>query len=828
MIKRALLPFLLLLFTATAAFAQKSNYNITGLVKDSLTAAPEPYVSVRLLPESGNKAVAVARTDDKGAFQLKAAVGKGRYVLEFSTIGKQTKRRSLDVGTDSKISVGDILLQENNATLSEASVTAQRRLVTAEIDRIGYSVKDDPEAVSSNMLDILRKVPMVTVDGEDNIQINGNSGFKVYVNGKPNEMMSSNPSLILKSYPATAVQKVEVITDPGAKYDAEGTGGILNIVTATNTSTAGYLLTPSIQWGDTSKELSLFGMTKVGKFTMSANYIYTKTNDHPAQNRTERETFADDTYHLLKSYGNYDTKIRVHMGSLNASYEFNDRNLLTLSSSILGFSHTADASNDYDMTDINGNTTYRYKLNSHSKYSQYNFNLSTDYQHTFAKEGQMLTLSYRFDASPQTETERTIYTDMENVPFDLLDRNSDPDTKANEHTAQVDFTTPIAKLHTLSTGLKYIYRINSDNTIETSRTSGTDGEFELNEESSSKYRHRTDIAAAYGEYQLKVKNFTTRAGLRYEWSKIKATYPDGKHEGFSSEFSDLVPSLNIGYSIKPTMMVKAAYDLRIGRPGISYLSPHVKRSNAETQEYGNPNLDSEKSNKFSISFNSFSQKLSVTTNLSYSFKTNGLTSYTFLNDQNISTTTYGNLLHQKQLQLNAYVKWSITRSTSLSVNFLGKYVDLKAYRYYGNSTARSNGFNANAFVNLQQTLPWKLRLNITGGLGTPGITLQGRGASYNFYSAGLSRSFLKEDRLTVSLKARTFFTPHRTMHRSTVTDTFRYDSYNRFKQSGFSIGISYRMGSLKTYVKKTERTISNDDVVNTSNESSQGQQGGAQ
>ena len=202
---------------ATAANAQNPKTGISGMVKDSITNTPESFVTIRLVRPGTGKAIAVATSDENGRFNIGRATASGKYTLEVVCIGKQTLR--------------------NESMLGQATVTAERRLVKAEIDRVSYSMKEDPEAQTNSLLDMLRKVPMVTVDGEDNIKVNGSSGFKVYVNGKPSQMMSSNPSLILKNYPASAIKRVEVITDPGAKYDAEGTSGILNIVTDAETRT---------------------------------------------------------------------------------------------------------------------------------------------------------------------------------------------------------------------------------------------------------------------------------------------------------------------------------------------------------------------------------------------------------------------------------------------------------------------------------------------------------------------------------------------------------------------------------------------------------------
>lgn len=155
----------------------------------------------------------------------------GKYVFTFQFVGMNPLKRKVEVFTRAQTDLGKIVLSESSTQLDEVSIVAQRPLVKVEIDKLTYNAKDDPEASTSNVLDLLRKVPMVTVDAEDNIQLKGSSNFKIYLNGKPSNMITNNPSQVLKSMPANSIKDIEVITDPGAKYDAEGVGGIINIIT---------------------------------------------------------------------------------------------------------------------------------------------------------------------------------------------------------------------------------------------------------------------------------------------------------------------------------------------------------------------------------------------------------------------------------------------------------------------------------------------------------------------------------------------------------------------------------------------------------------------
>lgn len=812
-------------FVALCSLAQKNGFALKGEVKDSVSGNGVPYATLRVMPLGKAKAIAVGTTDTDGKFSLNVA-RPGTYRLQVISLGMAPLERRVELkAAQARLDLGTLLMQEYSSTLGTATVTAQRPIVKAEIDKLSYSMSEDPEAETSSLLEMLRKVPMVTVDGEDNIKVNGNGSFKVYVNGKLNTMMSANPSLILKNYPASAVKKVEVVTDPGAKYDAEGVAGVLNIVTEADTKTSGYTLTPHVNPSNRGVFGSLFGMAQIGKLTVSGNYGAGHMKSPTVDTRSERETFADETFHRLASAGRNDYKGTFQFGSLDASYEFDAHNLLSVTAGLHMHKGRQSGHTLYDMRAADGRQVYGYRQQSASESSYRGFNASADYQHTFAREGQSLTLSYRYNTSPSYTRSTLLYTDMADVPFSMDDIWSDPQNHSYEHTAQADFTTPLGKAHTLSAGAKYIYRINRSDNVEYTRPSGTAQDFVLSADGSLRYRHRNDIVAGYTEYTLKLKRFTARAGLRYEHSQVDVSYPDGSRAAFGSDFDDVVPSVSFGYSLADACMLKAGYNMRIGRPDISYLSPYVSRPTPETQSYGNPELDSEKAHNFNLSFSRFTPKLNVNASLSYMLQTNGLTSYSFLDADSIQTTTFGNFLHTKDLGLNLYLNWTVIDGTVLNLNANGSYTDYKALYFHGGASARNHGFSAGCWGGIRQDLPWKLKLNLHGGGSSRSVNLQGEGAGFYFYALNLSRSFLKEDRLTLSVMAGNFIHPKRDFRNVTVTDDFRFESVQRNDFLRFGMGIRYRLGSLKAVVKKATRTIDNSDVKQQSSGGSAGQGG---
>jgi tonB-dependent receptor len=789
---------------ATAQVA--GGYTIHGVVQDSLSQQKEPYATVRLFRKGEGKPLVVATTDASGKFTLHYTK-PGTYILQTAIIGKLPTKKELVLDADKMVELGTILTQDAGQSLATAEVVAARPLVKSQIDRLVYSMSDDPDAQTNTMLEMLRKVPLVTVDGQDKITVNGKANFKVYVNGKPNKMMSDNPSVVLKSFPASVVKKVEVITDPGAKYDAEGTSGILNIVTATEATTTGYTVTPTLYWSNRGWGGNFFGMAQIGKLTLSAHGGVNGENSLRNTTESERELILDPVNHLLKTKGESYNHGTSGFGGLDASYDISKHDLLSVSSSIYAGRQKGHGLSSTFLTG-NAGTVYSYDNVNHRDSRYHGINTSVDYQHQFGKENQNLTVSYRFSSDLRNNKTLNVYDNLQSVPFALKDRRIDPDNKSQEHTAQIDFTSPLGENHTLSVGAKYIYRLNRSDNEEYSRLAGIATDFLPDVAQSLLYRHRTDISAGYTEYIYRLKRFSLRSGLRFESSHIRVTYPNGTRAAFSTRLNDWVPSLNLGYNLTDTQLLRLGYNLRIGRPDIYYLSPYVNHLSPEKISYGNPNLESETAHNFQLNYSLFSQKFSVNFSATYSTSYNGLTFYSFIKD-GVEHSTSGNFLHSKQWSFDTYLNVNPWKSTAFTLNGNLKYSDLKSYR----TSDHNYGFSGNFFAMLRQDLPWKLKFGLGAGATWGDISLQGQGSEFKYYFLDLSRSFLEEDRLTVTLNGFNIFNPRQTLKNTTQTTMFRSsESYVIHGLSRISLGISWRFGKLRAVVKKTARSIENSDV----------------
>lgn len=828
--KRIILAMLLAVTALQYGLSQTagSSFTIKGTVVDSLTSEGEPYATVRLtIPGKRAEAVKMAVTDKAGRFTI-TAPARGKYVLTISSMGRADIVKDIDTnGNGRAIDLGTILIKDDRNELSGVEVVAQKPLVKADIDKLEYDIESDPDSKSNTILEMLRKVPMVTVDGEDNIKVNGSSSFKVYVNGRPNNMMSNNPSEVLKSMPANTIKKIEVITNPGPKYDAEGVGGILNIVTV-GSGFEGYTVTVSANGSNTGVGGGLFGTVKVGKLTVSARYNYNH-NSQPRSYSGSTLTVTDENPSSasanIESEGSSKSRSNFQSGSLEASYEIDTLNLVTASFGLWGNNYSSrGTSSTVGTSPLDGGGLYSYSMPSHSRNSWFSIEGSVDYQRLFKVKDRMLTFSYRISTDPENTDSYTDYDDMtatagwEDYLRRLENQHNDGHQNTTEHTFQVDFTTPFDSIHTLEAGAKYILRDNSSENDRYTMAAMDGGGYEFDEDHSSHYKHRNDILAAYLGYGIKWKRLSGRLGLRYEHTIQDVKYLLGRGDDFRKDFDDIVPSASIGYRLTDTQNLRLGYNMRIYRPGIWYLNPYLDDSNPSSISQGNPNLVSEKSHSFSLSYNSFTNKLSVNLSLRYSFTNNSIQSVSSLvNDNDIAGlqeptgksvlyTTYRNIGKTRAANLSGYINYNPFTTTRIYVNLYG------GWQYLSDGAALKNtGWSMFAYGGAQQTLPkdWRISLNVYGQ--TPWISLQGKGDATIGYSLNINKQLLNK-RLTISAFASNFFKKYMVYENTTASTGFTQNTWSRFNQQRFGVSVSFRIGELKASVKKAERTINNDDV----------------
>ncbi len=805
-------------FTGTVAFAQTTF--VKGAVADSASLAPEPMAVVQFCKTADrSKPVAYTLTDARGAFEH-AIAGKGDYLLVYENVGKKTRMVPFTLNGQDSLNLGRILVQDDVRTLKAGSVTAQRPLVRMDVDKITYDVENDVDSKSTTVLDMLRKVPMVTVDGQDQITVNGSTSFKVYVDGKPNQMLSSNPSQVFKMMPASAVKNIEVVTNPGVRYDAEGVGGVLNLTTnkaMTGGASAaegayGTVLAMASNQGaggglhlNAQKKKWTFG-TNVNFFGMDRGIIHTEVvRDQTGAAGTTRMQNTSDTRMKLPLMGR---------GDLSASYEIDSLNLLSASAGLMRFGMRNDGPSRTDFSLLPATELFSYDGTSSLWMGTFNLTGSLDYQHTWKHAPKRsLVLSYQYSGSPaRTETANTFGAPTGAAPLDLTDRRSEAGTRAVDHTFQADFTTPTGKGQTLSTGTKFLHRHNaSDQTFFVQDGTGfvPDAARGLN------YDYFNRIAAAYAEYAATQGKVSLKGGVRYEYTWQRVAYGAGQGRDFQTRYGNLVPSASVQYSFTQTTNLGLSYNLRISRPGITYLNPYVDRTDPTVLSYGNTALDVEEGHNISLVLNHFSPKWVVNLTGRYTFSGNGISQYSFYDDAGYLNTTYGNIVRSRNAGLNAFINWNASPKTRIYLNGSGSYLTFDSDRL----GQRNDGWTANVTLGFQQTLPKDFRLSGNLIENTRNYSLQGWNSGMSLGVLGISKSFL-EDRLSVNL---TGFTPLTGLKLDMKTFTEGADfvsrTVSRIPIAQVMLSVSWTFGKNTGFqVKTARRTIQNDEVLNKENQ----------
>lgn len=841
--KEKLFYLLLILWVSTSAFAQTGDgFTIKGQVIDSLSNESVPYATLRIaLASDPQKPVKLLACDEDGRFT--ASMSKaGKYVMTMESLGKVPAQKSFTLSENRKVlDFGKLFMHDDTQQLNEVTVTAQKPLVKVEVDKLTYSLEDDPEATTSNALEMFRKVPMITVDGEDNIQLKGSSNYKIYMNGKPSNLLSGdNAADVLKSMPASSIKNIEVITDPGSKYDAEGVGGIINIITTKN-ALQGYT-------GTIRANASSFGSfgaggyvsLKAGNLGITANYGYNNRNspwnDSYSERFTDADALADGNPTRLISEGRNKDKGPFQYGYLEGSYEIDTLNLLSVGVNLFRgkmknlseLDARLDAmpagSSQYD-TPI-----YNYFRDSESESTFGSTDVNVDFQHSTSKKDELLTLSYRFSRSPNDSESETVLSEENNyyLSSDYPKWNIN-DAATIEHTGQVDYTTPLFKDQTLEAGVKYINRQNKSNTLEQVYNDST-RVWEDQSRDNSQFKHIQHIYSAYLGYQARLNKFGVKVGVRMEGTSLKATFARNPDLNFSTNYVDVVPNATLTYQLDMATQIRLGYNMRIQRPSIWYLNPYIDDEDPQNISQGNPNLDSEKSNNVNLNFSKFTQKFSVNASMSYTFVNNSIEQNTFTaafpDDDSRSQyngalwSTFYNIGKKQQVGLFLYGNWSPTTWFRLYMNGGIDYTSIDA-----SSLGLSNdGYSGRVFAGTQFTLPKDFRINVNGGYFSPWVQLQSDRSAFYFTGLNISKDFLKK-KLSISLAANNPFWNTMKMENTTTGDGFHYTSTTWRHAREFRISISYRFGDMKGSIKKVRRGISNDDSKSGGDNSGSSEQG---
>lgn len=702
--------------------------------------------------------------------------------------------------------------------LDEVVVSAAKPVVQANGEKVSYNVDEDPTSKTSNVLDMLRKVPSVTVDGQDKIQVNGQSNFKIYVNGKEDQMLSSDPGKILKAMPASSIVKIEVINEPGAKFDAEGTAGILNFITVRRQRIDGYAGSVSVGVSSEDVNAGAYARAKYRNVTGSAHIEFADNHIHP-QNQVNRST-TEYIHNPVTRFNLQETDQKFsydyYGGGLDLSWEPDTLNLFTVNFNIRHMKAGIEGFDQYvRMLDPECNllSSYRQKATGGSLL-EFGFSAGASYQHTFRRQGHHLILSYLYS---QKQTELKLgrrYTEM--IDFEALEFNSlFSDNTNHEHTAQIDYALPLnGDKHLVEAGLKGVIRRNDG--LGNEHNGDREDDMKIDQASVVDMNQFLDVAAAYASYTGTFGRYSVKGGLRYEYTRMGIDFRKGETPDFSTRLNDVVPNAAVSYSFAPAHSLRLAYQMRISRPSLSQVNPFQLRLTDNMVQMGNPDLTSERSNKITLTYTNFGRIFGGNVSLEYSQIDNAISEYEYVVDDVIYSTR-ANLGKNRSTTLSGFFNYNISNKMRLTLNGRVQYVDLNSpnprfgHVVDASERLRASGWTGNFGGSFDYTMPGKVKFNAYGGKDFGWISLSMRSNGWYYYGIGFARSFLKNDALTISARASNFLTENRKFIMRSHTESTRSYSVNESRSWSVGVSVSWNFGNLQSNVKKTAANIDNDD-----------------
>ncbi|CAN5130281.1 outer membrane beta-barrel family protein [soil metagenome] len=807
----------------------RGNGKISGMLIDSASNKPVEFATIALLNVATNKPIDGTTADAKGKFVL-GKVAPGKYRLQYSFIGYKDKRSSLltvDKGSD--INMGTVKLGSDIRTLNEVNVVGQAAIIEEKVDRLVYNADKDIAAKGGDAGDILRKVPMLSVDLDGNVSLRGSSNVTVLINNKPSTIVASSVADALKQIPADMIKTVEVITSPSAKYDAEGSAGIINIVTK-KTTLQGATLDANGGVGNRGSNLGLNGNYRVGKMGFSlggfgrAEYNVkgsfmndqstraydATTNTYSAYTRTVQSanTLSSRLFGNFQLGWDYDIDKRT---SLTASLRYGARNNIANQTNLLTRT-TSPTSYFPNISDRNVKTT---DLSG-------TVDANVTYTKTYKpqRELSILALFSRNNRTNNFVSDILGGTDFQTITSRIKNDNL---SYNQESTLQIDYQTPIKTNQLLEFGAKGIFR-KANSAYQYFLATGDMGEYQLDRSRpDNTLLYDQNIAASYLSYTLTTKNkYTIKAGARYEYTFIDAQFSKETSTTPAASIPDygtLVPSINISKSLKGGKIIKLAYNRRIQRPGIQFLNPNVNTSNPTNITRGNPYLSPELTDNIEFGTSASIKGLYLNATLFARRTNNEITAVRDVTTQEINgvnqqaiQTNYLNVGHQDAYGLNLFGNGTLFGKLQLGGGIDLYHVNLTNNNANPVYSASNSGWVLGGRIQSSMSISNGWGFQIFGGGRGNQVQLQGYQSAMYFYSLGVRKEF-NDKKASLGLAAENVFN-HPFVQRSELSSPILVqNSQTNYYNAGVRLTFSYKLGKMSFDApQKRKRSINNDDV----------------
>ncbi len=795
-----LLALLCFGLSASAQTSQILGFEIKGSITDSVSGKGLDYITVGLKTDK-NIGVKSGLTVGDGKFTF-SGIKPGKYLLVIVAVGYKQKILPIDL-TENK-DLGSIPITASNTSLKEVIVSADRPLIKQDIDKISYDLQADPESKVNSVLEMMRKVPLLSLDAEDNIQLKGSGNYKILINGKPSGMVDKNPKDILRSMPASSIQNIEVITNPPSKYDSEGLAGIINIITNKKIDN-GY--NGSINF---NQRFPVGGPGIGGSF----NFKQGKFGASGYGGFNSYSSPATDSYNTRLTTGNAPTDLTQnssrgfesnngYMGT-ELSFEIDSLNLISGQFGLNGGRYT---NNSLAKSILKGplGVIQTYDLLNVGKSLRDGYDAALNYQLGFRKDkNRLLTFSYRFYT--YGEGQGNNLTASNKFKYDLPDYQQTNDGFSSEQTVQVDYIHPLKKF-TIEGGIKGIIRANESD-FQYNNLNPVTGEYVPDLSRTNQFNNDQSIWGAYNSYQYNLKNWGFKAGLRLEETVVDADFVSTGSQ-IEQNYFNLIPSVSVNRKFKNMSSLSFGYTQRIQRPGIWNLNPFVDRSNPNFESTGNPNLRPVLSNNFQVNYSRF-KKGSINIGMSYAFSNNTMQRIAVFDPAtNITRSTFENIGKDKSIGSNFNVNYPITKKWNFNLSGNLNYVFIEGM--VNGTLTKNDGMRGYFFGSSGYRFEKGLRVNANMHYSTPYIMLQGKGNSNVYFGLSANKDIIK-DKLSFSASTNNPFNKFRNFTNQTAGGNFSQFSSSTSYFRSFGVSMNYRFGKLKEAIKKNKRGINNDDV----------------
>ncbi|QHV96766.1 TonB-dependent receptor domain-containing protein [Spirosoma endbachense] len=802
-------------FTGVAEDAPKGNGKIAGILVDSTSGKPVEFATVALINVKTNKPIDGTTSDAKGHFAL-TKLAPGDYRLQYSFIGyKNLDSKPFTVAKGTDLNLGSVKIQADVRTLGEVTVTGQAALIEEKVDRLVFNADKDITAKGGDASDVLKRVPMLSVDLDGNVSLRGSQNIRVLINNKPSTIVAANVADALKQLPADMIKSVEVITSPSAKYDAEGAAGIINIVTKKNTL-HGLTLNVDAGAGLRASNLGLNGSYRQGKLGLTlggfGRAMYNRASSTLDQTtlsgtqalRTSQQASAFDK----PLFGQYTLGIDYDLAkdqSLSANIRYGTRNFVQqqtqLTSTFAGETLLGMTNRDVDRKDLSNSV-----------------DMNLDYVRTF-KPQQEWSISTQYSRTGLTNN---FYADILGQTGELTARQRNLNNNTNQEiTFQTDYQTPIRKNQLLEFGGKAIMRqVDSHYQYQ---IGGSTGELVFDPTNpSGALKYNQNIGAGYISYTyVTPSKYTFKVGTRYEHTGITATANENTPLNIPN-YSNLVPSVNVSKSLKGGSTLKAAYNRRIQRPGLQQLNPNVNAANPQMIMVGNPNLSPELTDNVELSLSSTIKKTYLNAAV-FGRLTNNAISQIRIPADTLTTgfpagsiiTTYQNIGVQRTVGANVFFNTNLTSKWSLNGGLDGYYMYLQGLTpgADGKSVTISNtgvSIGGRLMSQLQLDKGWSAQ--VFSFFRGPMPQLQGTMGSFYMYSLGV-RKDLANKRGSIGLAAENFIGNGVTMRTNLNSPLLSQVNVTHLYNQNIKITFNYRIGKMTfEEPRRKSRSVSNDDV----------------